>query len=258
MDSQELIGVLQDKIVEIYKEQNLNCIRGIHLDYKLNGREILVWHSDVTRKASNANQDFSYLENLDDIFFCSEELLYFTAYLFLYRPYINNPLDDGRMFNGEMVYPNYQNLESKRYSMYADVVSQKTYNFWDRIGDLLASYFPDRIKPHKVFFGTALDVIPEDFHKSDNYKWLRNFNDSNFSEVNRIRKRIVHYATSDTDYKNNHLKHSSNKEKMEKLQSERMSLPEFYQNQIKLTIEGFEKTLLLLEEFDDALFSHLP
>lgn len=256
MNTKELLWKYQKAIQAIYEEQKLTCLSGLHNEYVINGKEIFIWHNEVTRKcAIKYGGHFHYMKNLDDILFCSDELLYFTASLYLYRQYINNPIEEAFRFGDGMVYPNFQNLYAKRYSMLSDVVGQKAYNYWDRIGDLIASFFPDKIESHKVFFTTALDVIPQDFKESKNYSWLMEFKETGYKELNGKRKQIVHYSTTETEYKYEHLKGSGNKEAMEKLQHEREALADFYKQHIALTLSGFEKTLLLLEEISNKLFS---
>ncbi|HWC54900.1 MAG TPA: Cthe_2314 family HEPN domain-containing protein, partial [Chitinophagaceae bacterium] len=155
---------------------------------------------------------------------------------------------------GREIFPNHQNIEAKRYNMFADIVSQKTYNYWDRIGDLIASFFPDRIKPNQVYFSSAIECIPAEFHSSDNYIWLNDFKTTEYNKLNSLRRQIVHYTTTDTDYRHRHLQ-VKDRETMELLQSERESLPEYYKRQIKLSLDGFEKTMQLFEEFNSTLFA---
>ena len=255
MDNHELIWAFQKKIVEIYNQEKLTPLRGENDDYKINGKEILTWFHDVTNpNAVKHNLHLTYFDLQNDLFICSEEMIYFTAHLFLYRPYINNPLEEGHLFYGREVFPNRQNLEAKRYNMFADIVSQKAYNFWDRIGDLIASFFPERLKAHKVFFATAIDCVPEEFHSSENFIWLNDFKTNEYGRLNSIRKQIVHYSTTDTEYRQKHLQVKT-REEMEKLQQEREDLPNYYKRQIQLSIEGFEKTMQLLEDFNKSLFA---
>ncbi|MBM2841747.1 MAG: hypothetical protein HW412_2275 [Bacteroidetes bacterium] len=110
-----------------------------------------------------------------DQLFCSDELLYFTAHLFLYRPHINDPIRDSFEAGKQVIFPNFQNVQGKRYDMYADVVSQIAYNYWDRIGDLIASFILDRIDKERVYFVTAVNSIPSEFHTSPNFIWLKHF-----------------------------------------------------------------------------------
>ena len=255
MDTFELIWQFQEEIVKIYDKEELSPLRGNQDDYILNGREILVWYRDVTKKnAAKHNLFTTYSGISNDLFICSDELIYFTAHLYLYRPFINNPLNDHDEFNGTVIFLNNQNFQAKRYNMFADIVSQKTYNYWDRIGDLIASFFPEKIKQNKIYFSTTVDAIPEQFRKSPNYAWLKEFKENEYQKLNNIRKQIVHYTTTDTDYRQRHLESFKDREAMIQLQNDRKNLPEYYKTQNKLTIDGFEKTMLLLEEFNLVMF----
>lgn len=256
METEELLVKFQRKIVDIYRKYELNCLRGLDDDYMINDKSIHIYFNDVIRRnaVKNNNGNF-YAKIFDDILFCSDELLYFTAHLYLYKPYINNPLDDAYQVNDITIYPNDQNLFGKRYGMFSDIASQKAYNFWDRIGDLIASFFPDKIKPHKIFFTTALDIIPERFKDDSNYLWLKEFKEVEYKALNNKRKEVVHYTTSEVEYMHLHLnKGSRDRVEMEIIQSEREQITDFYKQQILLSLVGFEKTLLLLENISNELF----
>ena len=256
---EEIIWKYHQLHQRMYAEHSLKSLSGLNNEYKLNGRELLIWHGEATRKCSiKYSGQFNYWKNLDNILFCSEEILYYTSSLFLYRPYINNPLKEAFCSGGTMIYPNYQNHYAKRYSMFTDVVCQCVYNYWDRIGDLIASFFPTLIAPSRVFFTTVIDIIPQQFHSSQNYIWLNNFRKIEFKQLNEMRKQIVHYSTSETDYKHLHLDNGgTDREEMVKIQAQRESLPEFYKSHIELTLIGMEKTLLLLEEISNSLFTDI-
>jgi hypothetical protein len=259
MDKHELIWEYQRTIIDVYKTEGLTSLKGLDESYTINGRQILTWHSEATRKCKiKFNGQFNYFENFDDLLFCSDELLYFTAHLFLYRPFINDPAEEGFPAFGKIIYPNYQNLEAKRYGMFADIASQKAYNYWDRIGDIIASFFPNILKPNNIFFPKVIEAIPVEFQQSENYKWLKEFKENDYLELNKKRKRIVHYTTSDTDFKHKHLEKVYDKEAMKNLQAERVFLADFYKNQISLTLTGLEKTLLFFDEINPILFPDIP
>lgn len=185
---------------------------------------------------------------------CSDELLYFTAHLFLYRPFINDPIKESYSFKGQTVFPYIMNIEGKRYDMFADIADQIAYNYWDRIGDLIASFFPDSIDPHRICFCTAIEAIPKEFHCSDNYQWLNEFKQKEYVELNKKRKQIVHYTNSNTDFSHKHFEVSDDKEAVQANQDERKGLADFYKNHIALTRTGIEKTLLFLEEVNAILY----
>ncbi|MEI2759099.1 MAG: Cthe_2314 family HEPN domain-containing protein [Bacteroidia bacterium] len=244
---------------KMYDEHGLTSLTGLNREYRLQGRNLLMWHSEATRKCSlKYSNRYYFSKNFDDILFCSEEILYFTGSLYVYKPYINNPLDDAAYFSGRMVYPNYQNHYGKRYGMFGDIASQCVYNFWDRIGDMIAAFFPDKINSTRVFFTTALDIIPPQFHSNENYIWLDNFRRTEYKEVNDRRKQVVHYTTIETDFKYQHLEKGSNdREAMEKIQAEREALPDYYKKHIDYSLEGMAKALLMLEEIGNTLFSDI-
>ncbi len=260
MNPEDLIWEYHRLHQQIYLDYGLTNLSGLNMEFMLNGRQLWEWHSDATRKCSvKYNGQFYHLKNFDDILFCSDELLYFTASLYLYRPYINNPLKEAFPINGGMIYPNYQNHYAKWYSIFANIASQSVYNFWDRVGDMIAAFFPDKIDPSRVFFATAMDTIPVQFHTSEHYLWLDSFRKTDYKELNEKRKQAVHYITTETDYKYQHLeKGLSHRETMEKIQSEREALPDFYKKHIELTLEGMAHTLSLLEEITNALFTDVP
>jgi len=182
--------------------------------------------------------------------------MYFTAQLFLYLPYINNPLNDSFNFQGSPVFPNYQNFEARRYSMFADVASQKVYNYWNSIGDLLATFFPNQMNQKRIYFGTAIDKIPTQFQNSSNYIWLKDFKKNQYAQLNLIRNQVVHYTTTDTEYRHQHLEIIYDKPAIISLQQNREGLADYYKEHLKLGNEGYEKTLLLLlEEINQVLYT---
>jgi hypothetical protein len=252
LEPNDLIDEYQDAIINIYEVERLTCLSGLDNNFILNGKNILVWHYDVMSKAPRHSDTAHYTTNMDDIFWCSCELLYFTANLFLYRPYINSPLTDAYDSGKDTIYPNLQNIPGRRYDMYADLVCQVAYNYWDRIGDLIDSFFPGLNRPDRVYFSTVIRNIPQQFHNSEHYRWLKNSLENGYQELNEIRKQIVHYTSLSTEYKRKHLQSVHSREEIEELQAEREELADFYKRHISLTLEGYENTLLFLGEVISA------
>lgn len=248
--SHKIIWDFQRAVINIYKEKELKSLAGSgpQREYDVNGRQIIAWYFNVVRKGQSKFKDFNFHKCFDDLIFCSDEILYFTGLLYLYVPYLNNPINDGHWFADRMIYPNHQNIEAKRFSMFANTLSEKVYNYWDRIGDLIAAYYPDKISPRDVFFPRAIDIIPTKYYNSDNYKWLKDFKEGEYKKMNEKRKEVVHYLTHDTDFRHKHIDAVGEREEIEKLIKERDGLPDFFKSQIKLSLDGFEKTILLIEE----------
>ena len=256
METIELLNSFNTKIKEIYKEFELDCINRLDDSHKIHDKQMLSWHSDIARRCQIANNmHFDYFKNYDELSYCSDEILYFVAHLYLYKPYLNNPIEDKIWFSKRFVYPNYVNIGTKRYYMFADIVSEKLYNYWDRIGDLIASFFPELISEKRVFFATAFDVIPEEFQDLDSYKWLKEFRFNAYQDLNGKRKEVVHYTTSINQDKWEHLKLDT-EEKILAWLKNRNSMADYFREHIYITIEGFYQTLLLLEKVDKIKYGN--
>ena len=158
----KLIWDFQREIIKIYEEQELTNLAGLDMEFMLNDRQILAWFFDTVNVGQNKFPDFDFHKLFDDLIFCSDEILHFTALLYLYRPYLQNPIKEGFPFAKGIIYPTSDTIEVKRYNMFSNSLSEKVYNYWDRIGDLIATYFPELIDPKKVYFTTAIDIIPQE------------------------------------------------------------------------------------------------
>lgn len=256
MTDKELIHNLNKRISKIYEENEIKCLRGNKDDnYILNGKEILVWYYETNSLTKEVSGDFDYNKLLDDLFFCSDEIMFSLANLYLYLPYINNPLFEAYFFNDRYIYPNFQNLEAKRFNMFADTVLEKLYKYWDRIGDLLASYFPYLLKPFQVEFTRIIDKIPESLRSNENFVWLNKFRNNEYKQFNTLRKNVVHYETIDTGFKYSTMKSVDDKESITKLMKYRTQFPEMIKKHIDYTLIGFEKTLNFISESKKLIVS---
>jgi len=245
---EELLKNYQSEIFDIYKKNDLTSIRGLNLEYTLFGRELLPWYYDTLREISIKNSKFNERQNKDDILFISDEILYFTAHVFMYRPFLNSPIDDRYNLNGKTIYPNFQNMYSKRYNMFSDVVFQQFFNYWDRIGAIIAAFYSREFKKKNIHFTSAIDTIDAKFHHLKSYHWLKNFRENDFRKLNASRKSIVHKTSLDTQAKNELLEINSEKEAVEKWVEKQDSFSEYFKTEINNTLLGLKYTLELAEE----------
>lgn len=251
MENKEIIGNFEKAIINIYCEKELTCIRGLNGDFIHYGIQIYQYFYTIFGKIEEKSEiDIDYRTVLDDLVIFSDEILYFTAILYFHRPYINNPLKNEVVSGGKKFYPNKQNVFAQRYNMYLDVVYQCLYNYWDRIGDIIASVFPNSLNKHEINFAKTLDTIPITLKESDNAKWLYNFKRNQYKEFNSTRKNIVHYVSSNTTFNNAHLENVDNKNRISELMTEREKYPDFFNRQIQFTIEGLIKVLNLFDEYN--------
>lgn len=229
-------------IQEVYVSQSLKCLRGLNDEYKIDGRNILSLHTQVARPFRRDNS-FNFDKNFDDIILCSDEIIYYLANVILYEPLINDPIRDRiNLGNGKFSYPNYQNLPAKRFDMFADVCYEKIYNYWDRIGDLIAACIATGLSERRIVFGAVIDNIPDKFHSNDDYSWLLDYKDGDYEELTNTRKNIVHYFGSGTEFMHEVI-FSSDRKEVETIMDERRGIPVILQSALNHTIEGFMRTL---------------
>lgn len=252
-DKDELIEHYHRVLINIYKEKNLKCLRGIRNEYEINGRNILIWRANAT-KPFLANEEFNFTENESDTYFISDELWHFTASAYLYLPYINNPLKDKfTTAEGVTIFPNIQNVYSLKYDIYTSTAFEKIYNFWDRIGDLIAACIDTGLQKRQIYFPKVIENIPGEFRTGENFEWLSNFCSTDYKEMNKKRRNIVHYNTTGTEFKMNHLNSASNEQKMTDLFEERCNIPNYLRGAISNTITGYSRVLdYLIEIAEDV------
>ncbi len=248
MSQTNVIDSFQKTIIDIYRENSLNSLKGLSGDFKINDKQILVWYFEVTsRFPCEGSASESFMKIFEDLIWISEEILYFTANVFLYRPYINDPLKDEIILPNGSIFPDYQNNEAKRFYMFADVVFEKLYNFWDRIGDLIEMCFPGLLKKYEVNFSKVIDIVPEDFRTIDEYTWLYGFKESSYNELNSRRREIVHYKSTYTKDKYHHISISSDRIEVEKWIDRRNHLADLFKQHNQLCIDGFYNAVKFIE-----------
>ncbi len=256
-------------ILNIFSEHNLGSVSGYNRDYKINGREILLWHSHATERTHypyansfdiDGEGERNHQTNFDDLDQYSEELLYATAELYLYRPYINDPFKDMQKFAGGELYVNNYNLAASRFDMIVHNAYQACYNFWARIADLINSYFPNELRHTGVNFATVMDLIGR--HQvaesitttSAHYNWLKNFQDNIYSStLNKKRKGVVHGLTQATRSKWDYLKNVAKEAELRQIHEARLGMPEYFKEQIEYSLQGFFHTLSMLDELNAIL-----
>lgn len=194
----------------------------------------------IGEKATDARFDFNITRDVD---FIQADLIYTTGILYTLRPFINNPLTESKFFMGKQRATYFQTLYDSLYSMYASFCYEKLYNFWDRIGDKIATEFPVEFpNPKFIMFAKVIDKIRVQNSVNENMNWLIKFRDSDFREFNERRKKVVHYEQIETKYMESILDNSSDMEKVEEIWNEKNSLPEFFKKHIELSNKGIENT----------------
>ena len=109
MSNQFVLDNLLDRLREIKNQEGILHISEI----KLGGKHPLTHYSEVTNSHKTVSDLPLFL--YDDLFFISNDLVHFTSFLYLLRPYINNPPKEDDTY--------FQNRYDTRYLSYASSLS---------------------------------------------------------------------------------------------------------------------------------------
>lgn len=246
------INEYQQKLNEIYNKEKLICLSDWEL-VKFGDKNALQFISDncsAVRNKVNSEGIFDIVAD-DLISSISQDIKFSLGNVYLYKELgINNFLNEHIItLQGETIFTYQQTFGDRRFFFYVSVCFEKLYNFWDRIGDLLALTLDLKIEPKEVYFPRVIKEIEKLKHQSVNFKFLKNFSESEYQDIlNRIRKLIVHYRQKDTYFRDAWLKNLNNKEAIKTLQQEKDELPGLLKDQMRLTIDGFKSTILLINE----------
>jgi hypothetical protein len=228
-----LVRLLDNCIVQIYESEGLVSLSDN--GYVHNGINI-----QANPKTPNPHPEWHTELNFNDILVCNRDLKYFTAQLFLHRPFINNPVVevDDKTFD----YPfatYHQNLWDRRYLMYVSCCFEKSYNFWDRIGDLLWSFHQNLIpKIRSVDFSKIIDELDKAGTTNADFIWLRDFKNAQYKSLNSLRIDVVHYHQYESKYRHEFLTHNTDFPALQALYDEKVGFAEYFKEQLSLQIEG--------------------
>lgn len=244
-----IIDQYENQIAEIIMQKELKAL--YDNDYVYNNRNIL----DVLKISKLQNPkmpNFNKFKNCWDIINCNVDFRLHVALLYIYLPYINNPIKE--FFKDEDFYSAlyFQNIYDKRFSCYASICFEKLYNYLDRVGDLLA--YNDlkfqRYSESKIYFNTAIDNFKKDklFYGQKYFDKIVKYRDEEYKIINSNRSQIVHYYHFETQYRFDFTMNSTNKEKINELWAFKSSLPEFFKERLYHSNELFYNVLNFLEK----------
>lgn len=222
-----------EQMQHVYKEFELCCLSDNEYSYK-GVNTFGVPESGFKHELWN-----SY-KNLRDLINCNQDLMYFTGNLFLYRPYINNPLKEVQIeFNNVPVAHYHQNWYDHRYCSFASCCFEKAYNFWDRIGDLFYSFYPMLIQNIRVVdFARIIDAVADLGENDEDFVWLLNFKRNEYAILNKFRRDVVHYYQYETTYHDEHVRNCTKLDVIAQLWKQKSQLPEYFKSQLTLSCDG--------------------
>lgn len=259
----EIAWEYHNRLIEVYQKKKLESLEGLDGDYEVKGENILQSFMDAKSKMQviydeaalkkGKKPDFEFRRAFHDLCLISREILHFTGLTYFYLPYLENP-ENNRILSGKgnFIYPLYQDMPDKRFFMYMTVCYEKLYNYWDRIGDIIAAYFPESIESKRVYFGGIDEFVPARHHSNEHFQWLVSFKNDNYSHMNEIRKNIVHNDNPDTDYYFNYLKEVKDLKRVKRLVQKRSEVPSKIKTQITYTLEGIIRLIRFMEYLNNT------
>ena len=189
-----------------------------------------------------------------DIKNCNDDLKLFLANLYLFKPYINDPTLNKKIIPSvpDFYYFSYnQNFSDWNYCSFVSCCFEKLYNYWDRIGDMMALYLNLDIEERLVGFGTVIVNLDKKgiYSNDENFVFLKSFKEIEFKEFNKIRKEVVHYNQFETTYRYNFIfKHQNNEEKIMEIWNWKKNMPEYFKNHLELSLIGYKHCVKFVEE----------
>lgn len=246
-ERKEIIELFNKEIFKIYDEFNLETLENNSYKFKdINTLQLKI-------KTIEGHPEFVPTIILWDLVNCLNDLKFFTANLLLYKEHINNPLKELIIDNGEFVTSSYfQNLFDRRYSIYITCSFEKSYNYWDRIGDVLHSHFPKSLKVKQVDFSRIIDYLDKLNLNNENLNWLILFKNNDYKKLNNYRREFVHYNQFESKYRYKHSINSTNIDELNTLFKEKLHFPEFFKNHLSICLEGYYNLFKFVEDIKQS------
>ncbi|MBR9847411.1 MAG: hypothetical protein GYB35_15480 [Algicola sp.] len=260
----EIIWEHQRRVINIYRAENLKSIEGLNREYTINNTQVLLRYYQLIGKLvelysiENVSQKlkFDSHRTFEELRTVSNEIMYYTALTILHSEHLTSPLDNPiRLDNNKTIYANHMDLSDVRFYMFANSAVEKLYNYWDRIGDLLALFFPENISQKEVYFSRINSFIPKEYHTQENIAWLLAFRKREFKKLNRIRISIVHYEGLSVDYIHNHIKNPDDIKLLTKLVNSRPEFISWLKEHIEMSLKGLVETLNFIEFCNEKILT---
>lgn len=264
LEEQKIIDPYMDLLNSQKAHLNLATIDKL----QFNNQSPFGYYCDVIRKSRVTPQlnssvgDYYFYQ---EIFVAHQEIKEAIATANLYKKYLSPILHNKDIYEGRTFYYPWLNYYDKMYMLACSLGFERLYTFWDRIVFMVYNFYQGGIPEMNLSFDNYLKKIENQINAktstllfnpaSQNVKWLMDFRKNQYLEITEKRHRIIHFKiTSDWQglpwsktitnvYQNN-----LNPQELLKLQVEIYQLQDILMKHFSLCIEGFEKSLALIDE----------
>ncbi|MEJ8803426.1 Cthe_2314 family HEPN domain-containing protein [Pontibacter sp. H249] len=229
-----------EQIFKVYDERNLKNLSQVKFEEETS----TAFLSNVLRRKVNIYplpySDFKIHDELD---FITKDIKYVIGVLYFLKPFIIDTDYSQGTYR--------QNLEDRRYLMYANFGLQSIYNFWDRIGDILHLYFETGLSLENVYLGRVLNNIKPAHKAKPEYQTLNNIYETHLKTFFNERNVTVHHFQLECQFYWGFIEASRDLEKQAELNERKHNLPLLFENLLNLCFEGFKAALDLINTLPD-------
>lgn len=247
----QTINEYNNLIYSTYNKHNLMCLTVRNC--LIEGLAPITYFTEKTKGKTPVRGDSNWHKQYNEVITSSKDVKYCLGELLLYHQYMDSNLFEHSYLDGRDCYSIHIDDLKRRYLQYTNILYEKIYNYWDKIGDLLDFYIDTNLDLHKVGFPLVIQKIksthPHILRNSSSFKWLYNFKNKEFKTLNKVRKKIVHYHYIETELKEQHLHNTSNREKIKELEEEFYGYADYFKEHLDKTLEGYKHALIVIEKY---------
>lgn len=271
MENKNYPEYFYEQILEVFKNENLKSIADDEDKYFISQNYLIDFYSKRYFRNFQNEISANNIENNNELFDdekaelqiekiwklsfdiknCNDDLKLFIANLYLFKPHINNPTVGKYYVKGIVHHPYKQNFSDWNYCSLVSCCFEKLYNFWDRIGDIIALYLNLDIGERLVAFETVIVNLDKKgiYSNDENFVFLKSFKEKQFKEFNKIRRQVVHYNQFETTYRYNFIfKCKDDEDKIYDLWKWKNDMPEYFKDHLALTIKGYMHCFEFIKE----------
>lgn len=248
-EKEQLLEKYNEEILIIYRKEKILDIEPNN-GLKIEGKNYLLFFTDIVNKPRSNKVKINSFNFFDDLLKKTIDIKFLLANMYMHKPFLWNFLKHNYKYNNKNNFYYYMSYNDTRYMTYCDLLFQTIYNYWDKIGDLLAMFFTPKLSNKNLYFGNVIKNIPTLYKVSENYVWLNEFRENDYLCLNKKRILTVHYNNYSSGFYEHWLKNISNEDEIEKLQKDINDLTDYFKDNLNKAITGFEKALKLIDEIE--------
>lgn len=244
-NTKSILYSYNSKVEHFLKENKLHTL--FQMEKQFDDKNSFSFFIGIIRHKSNIPVPFSAFEMHDDMAMCHQDITFALGELYLYKPFIYDFTGHSSLVGNQPIYHYFPSFTDKRYLSTCSYLFELFYNYWDKIGDMLAPYIAKELRERDIYFDRAIDRSNDNIKNNKYYRWLKDFRENQYKDLNENRKQVVHYKSIENqtfqDYQNNH----SDLQELTKMQEKKEAYPEYFRNHYELTTKGFYNALKLIE-----------